>query len=81
MEDILSLDVHVERKHSGNFKCAICGISEKDEEHLTTHLPTCETFSCDFCFSDRVIVKNLPDLMKHLETKHEKHLKTTPLHI
>ena len=79
VEDILSLDVHVERKHSGNFKCVICGFSEKDEEHLNTHLHTCETFTCDYCFPDRVCVKNLPDLIKHLKIKHEKHLKTTTI--
>ena len=75
----LSLDVHVERKHSGNFNCAICGFSAKDEGYLNTHLHTCETYTCDFVFPDRVTVKNLSDLMKHLKIKHEKHVKTTTI--
>ena len=72
VEDILSLNVHVERKHSGNFKCVICGFPAKDEDHLNTHLRTCETNTFDFCFPDRVTVTNLSDLMKHLKNKHKK---------
>ena len=72
VEDILSLDVHVERKHSGNFKCVICGFTAKDEDHLNTHLHTCETYTCDFCFPDRVTVTYLSDMIKHLKIKHEK---------
>ena len=76
--DILSLDVHVERKHSGNFKCAICEFTAKNEEHLNTHLHTCETFTCEYCFP-KFIAKTLADLIPHLKTKHPKHLENTSI--
>ena len=40
VNDILSLDVHVGRKHSGNFECAICGFKAKSEDNLNIHLHT-----------------------------------------
>ena len=48
--DMLSLDLHVGRKHSGKFECAICDYEGKNKEDLNTHLHTCETFTCDYCF-------------------------------
>ena len=77
--DMMSLDVHVGRKHSGNFECGICGFEAKSEENLNIHLHTCETFTCDFCNSSDpdITVRNLSDLMSHLKSKHPKHFKST----
>ena len=77
VNDILSLDIHVGRKHSGNFECAICGFKAKSEDNLNIHLHTCETFSCDYCWDPKVTVNNLTDLVTHLKEKHPKHLKNT----
>ena len=79
--DILSLNVHVERKHLGNFECAICGFTAENEDHLNTHLHTCETYTCDYCLHSKFMVKTLPELVAHLKNKHPKHLmKTTIIH-
>ena len=48
-KDMLSLDVHVERKHSGSSECGSCGFELKSENNLNIHLHTCETFTCDDC--------------------------------
>ena len=39
-----------------------------------THLHTCETFTCEYCFP-----KTLADLIPHLKTKHPKHLENTSI--
>ena len=70
---MLSLDLHVGRKHSGNFECTICDFEGKNEEDLNTHLHTCETFTCDYCFP-KIKVKTMSDLVAHLQSKHSKHL-------
>ena len=75
--DELSLEVHAERKHSSNFECPICTYKANSEDSFNIHLHTCETFTCDFCFNPKITLKNLPDLMTHLSTKHPKHFKTT----
>ena len=75
--DELSLEVHAERKHTGNFECPICTYKANSEDSFNIHLHTCETFTCDFCFNPKITLKNLPDLMTHLSTKHPKHFKTT----
>ena len=77
VEDILSLDIHVGRKHSGDFECAICGFKAKCEDDLNIHLHTCEIFSCDYCWDPKIKVNNLSDLVTHLKAKHPKHLKNT----
>ena len=75
--DELSLEVHAERKHTGNFECPICTYKANSEDSFNIHLHTCETFTCDFCFNPKITLKNLPDLVTHLSTKHPKHFKTT----
>ena len=77
--DELSLEVHAERKHTGNFECPLCAYKSNSEESLDTHLHTCETFTCDFCFNPKITVRNLSDLTSHLSSKHQKHLKTTSI--
>ena len=67
VNDILSLDVHVGRKHSGNFECAIRDFKAKNEDNLNIHLHTCETFSCDYCWDPKITVNNLSDLVTHLK--------------
>ena len=76
--DELSLEVHSERKHTGNFACALCGFKSKSEDHLNTHLHTCETYTCDHCYP-KIAMTTVSDLMSHLSSKHPKHVKKTDI--
>ena len=68
--DDLSLEVHSARIHSGNFEFGLCGFVSKDEDHLNTHLHTCETFTCSYCTPTLV-----SEVTSHLSFKHAKNSK------
>ena len=63
------MEVHAERKHSGNFECGICGFVGKDSENLEDHLQKCEMFKCTKC---DLAFKNLETLKPHLGKNYPK---------
>ena len=76
--DKLSLEIHAERTHTGDYYCTICGFKANNLSELDIHLHTCETFTCDFCHP-KIKVKHISDLKSHLTSKHSKHLKNTDI--
>ena len=65
--------------HSGNFECALCGFTGKDIIDLENHLPTCDTYSCKYCFSTEETFYSVSDVKTNLTNKHPKHIKNTEI--
>ena len=53
-----------------DFECGLCGIGFSEKEDLEIHLSTCEMYECD-SFSCYLRGKNLSEMKKHIEEKHE----------
>ena len=65
-----TIEVHVGWCRQKDFECGLCGIVFSDKEDLEIHLRTCEMYECD-SYTCWVRGKNLSDMKKHIEEKHE----------
>ena len=65
-----TIEVHVGWCRTKDFECGLCGIGFSEKEDLEIHLSTCEMYECD-SFSCYLRGKNLSEMKKHIEEKHE----------
>ena len=52
---------------SENFECGLCEEIFVEEKALETHLRTCETYECRYCWKR---VKSLSDIKIHIQENH-----------
>ena len=69
-QNLVSIEVHIRRKHSENFECGLCDFEAGSSENIEMHLTTCELFECDKLMCE-FRCKNLTDTKKHLREQHK----------
>ena len=69
-QNVVSIEVHIRRKHSEKYEFGLCDFEAGSSENIEMHLSTCELFECDNPFCE-FICKNLTYMKKHIREKHE----------
>ena len=67
-ENFLTMDVHVGKFHGEIIECGLCNFEATDIEHLSLHIATCESYTCEECIYR---TKHLHEIKEHLNNIHE----------